>query len=84
MQFDFTCKQEEDGAHIINVVPNETLQMPLPCIVRTINGKEIKTCEEFHKAYKDAEEGDHRFFILIMYNGKGTYFNLHITKKDEV
>ena len=83
MKFNFTCEQQENGPHITNVEPNDTLQMPLPCKVQTINGKEINTCEEFHKAYKDAAEGDHRFFILIMYNGKGTYFNLHITEQDE-
>lgn len=80
MKFDFTCEQKEDGAHIMNVEPNDALQMPLPCKVCTINDKEIKSCEEFHQAYRDAAEGNHRFFMLIMYNGKKTYYNLHITE----
>lgn len=80
MKFDFTCEQKEDGAHITDVKPNDELEMPLPCKVQTINDKEIKSCEEFHKAYQDAAQGDHRFFMRIMYDGKSTYFNLNITE----
>lgn len=80
MKYNFICEQKEDGAHITNVEPNDVLQMPLPCLVRTINNKPIKTCEGFQAAYKEAAEGDHRFFMLIMYEGKGTYYNLHITE----
>lgn len=80
MKFDFTCEDRDSQAYITNAVPNDALQMNFPSKVITINGNLIKTCEEFHIAYQNAATGDHRFLMLIEYNGLKTYFNLHITQ----
>ena len=82
MKFDFICEDRDFAAYITNAVPNDTLQMNFPSKVITINGKPIKTCEEFHAAYQNAATGDHRFFMLIEHNGLKTYFNLHITETE--
>lgn len=79
MKIDFTCEQREDGVYIINVDPNDELKMPIPFKAIYINDKPIKTCEDFHNAYKKAEQGDHKFMLLIGTNGQKQYYDLPIT-----
>lgn len=81
MKFDFTVEDREDGAYITNIVPNNELQIPLPCKVMAINDKPIKTAKEFHAAYRNAAEGDHYFMLRFNYNNEGNqYVFLRITE----
>lgn len=75
-KYDFTLEERKDALYILDVKPNDQLEMKFPCEVLNINTIAIKTEKEFREAYKKAAETDTRFLLGTKYDGKITYYGL--------